>query len=177
MLVIDVKGMAVDTRKAKTDYATDSGRLLVDKTYDFPVYFPDLAVLVMALKDYDEGTADDSLGYFSISLGSIETGEFKIQTLGLDGKPVPDSWIKVIVASSQLTITSRHFFTTMIHHMSPRSGFLILEGPSRCPPQGLGHRRINPGCLSLISRGRFAEGREDLIPCYFVAGFHLRDHI
>ncbi len=61
--------------------------------------FPEVAVLLFQLKDYDTGSGDDPLGYFSLPVATLKEGKFKLQTLGLDGKPLKDSWIKVSVRS------------------------------------------------------------------------------
>ncbi|GLI70261.1 hypothetical protein VaNZ11_015108 [Volvox africanus] len=103
---INIWGMPCDCSSQKTRTAHDTGRLLVDKEFIFPLRFPEMAVLCLALKDDDSGgiggavrsAVADSLGYFSLPLSVLAEGDFKLvlkdpvtgQTLDAQ-----NNWIKV----------------------------------------------------------------------------------
>jgi hypothetical protein len=49
-LVLQVRGMPMDCAKQMTDASKNSGRLTVDRMYEFPVMFPEVAVLMILLQ-------------------------------------------------------------------------------------------------------------------------------
>lgn len=96
IVCMETKGAPVDVHKKKTDYVQDSGKLHVDKAFEFPIYYPELAQLLLCVDDQDTGSADDTLGYFSLSLASLQPGKYQINMLDPNGgSPMADCWIKV----------------------------------------------------------------------------------
>lgn len=62
------------------EHAKDTGRLVVEKTFTLPVAFPEVAVLLVLLKDADVGgTTDSVLGYSSLPLASLAPGEYMLR--------------------------------------------------------------------------------------------------
>ncbi|GFR43349.1 hypothetical protein Agub_g4271 [Astrephomene gubernaculifera] len=78
-------GMPVDRCCQHTRTVCNSGRLVVQESFEFPVRFPEMAVLCVELMDENVGGpmakhADaDSLGYFSLPLSTLAEGDFKLQ--------------------------------------------------------------------------------------------------
>ncbi|KAJ9506163.1 hypothetical protein QJQ45_002449 [Haematococcus lacustris] len=66
------------------------------RRFDFQVQFPEMAVLVVALKDEDmPGSSHDTLGYWSAPLASLATGTFKLTLKDLRQRQHSNRWIKV----------------------------------------------------------------------------------
>jgi len=64
---LKVHGMPGDTTSVKTQHKMDTGRLIVDKTFELPVSYPELAVLLVLLKDYDVAGTDSVLGFTGVT--------------------------------------------------------------------------------------------------------------
>mmetsp|Transcript_1910 Transcript_1910/g.5062 ORF Transcript_1910/g.5062 Transcript_1910/m.5062 type:complete len:502 (-) Transcript_1910:548-2053(-) len=97
MVGLEVRGMAVDSNKRTTNAVQDSGRLTVDQTYEFEVHYPEMAQLLLLLLDEDID-AHDVLGYFSVSLATIQPGRYKLEMFDPSkpgGTPfLKHAWIK-----------------------------------------------------------------------------------
>ncbi|KAG2445371.1 hypothetical protein HYH02_008836 [Chlamydomonas schloesseri] len=101
---MEVYGMPTDRESKYTHTVNNSGRLHVDKAFDFVVRFPEMAVLCVQLMDEDAGGAKtnhadaDTLGYFTMPLSTLKPGDYKLQLCHPDsGKllPADQAWIKV----------------------------------------------------------------------------------
>jgi hypothetical protein len=75
---LKVKGLPCDSSTAKTEHANDTGRLVVDKAFDLSVSFPEMAVLLVLLKDLNLPHADVVLGYTALPLATLVPGEYKL---------------------------------------------------------------------------------------------------
>ncbi|WIA29708.1 hypothetical protein OEZ86_012188 [Tetradesmus obliquus] len=75
---LKVKGLPCDSSSAKTEHANDTGRLVVDKAFDLSVTFPEMAVLLVLLKDLNLPHADVILGYAALPLATLAPGEYKL---------------------------------------------------------------------------------------------------
>ena len=70
--------MPCDIDYKRTKHVYDSGRLVVNETYRFPIHYPEMAVLLILLKDMDVGTLDPVHGYASLPLSTLAHGEYQI---------------------------------------------------------------------------------------------------
>ncbi|KAL6754872.1 PLC-like phosphodiesterase [Haematococcus lacustris] len=93
---VRVSGMPCDCHRLNSKVSHNSGRLLLDQRFDFQVQFPEMALLVVALKDEDmPGSSHDTLGYWSAPLASLATGTFKLTLKDLRQRQHSNRWIKV----------------------------------------------------------------------------------
>lgn len=70
-----VIGMPQDTATHSSPHKNNTGRLVVDQDFKFDVLYPEMAVLVVLLKDQDSVMADTVLGYSSLALADLAPGE------------------------------------------------------------------------------------------------------
>ncbi|KAG1677591.1 hypothetical protein FOA52_014489 [Chlamydomonas sp. UWO 241] len=100
---LEVRGMPMDCAKQMTNASRNSGRLTVDRMYEFPVMFPEVAVLMillqvavlMILLQDANAYSKHTVGYFSVALGGLTPGMYKLNLLGDYGARVDHAWIKV----------------------------------------------------------------------------------
>lgn len=76
---LKVHGLPCDTQSVRTEHANDTGRLVVDKTFELSVSFPEMAVLVLLLKDLNIPHTDVVLGQAALPLATLAPGEYKLQ--------------------------------------------------------------------------------------------------
>jgi hypothetical protein len=69
-----VVGMPHDTATESSPHQNNTGRLVVDQDFSFPVKFPEMAVLLVLLKDQDSVMADTILGYTGLPLANLAPG-------------------------------------------------------------------------------------------------------
>jgi hypothetical protein len=62
-----------------SDHKDNTSRLVVDRPFDFNVSFPELATLLVLLKDQDSVMADTVLGYAALPLASLAPGEARVR--------------------------------------------------------------------------------------------------
>lgn len=70
-----VVGMPHDAATQSSPHKNNTGRLVVDQDFSFPVKFPEMAVLLVLLKDQDSVMSDTILGYTGIPLANLAPGE------------------------------------------------------------------------------------------------------
>ncbi|KAF6256295.1 hypothetical protein COO60DRAFT_1530352 [Scenedesmus sp. NREL 46B-D3] len=75
---LKLKGLPCDSGTAKTEHANDTGRLVVNKAFDLCVSFPEMAVLLVLLKDLNLPHSDSVLGYAALPLATLVPGEYKL---------------------------------------------------------------------------------------------------
>ncbi|KAG2502089.1 hypothetical protein HYH03_000581 [Edaphochlamys debaryana] len=103
---LEIVGMPVDRELAHTNTVMNSGRLVVDKDFDFVVRFPEMAVLLVQLMDEDAGGAStnhadaDVLGYYALPLSTLAEGDFCLTMHSpTTGRPMikhrHGAWVKV----------------------------------------------------------------------------------
>lgn len=68
-------GMPQDTAVQSSEHQNNTSCLVVDKTFSFDVAFPQLAVLLVLLKDQDNVMTDTVLGYAAVPLANLAEGE------------------------------------------------------------------------------------------------------
>jgi hypothetical protein len=82
-----IVGMPHDMATQGSPHKNNTGRLVVDQDFSFPVKFPEMAVLLVLLKDHDDVMTDTILGYAGIPLASLAPGECGIwQASGVFGR-------------------------------------------------------------------------------------------
>jgi hypothetical protein len=64
---LKVHGLPCDITSVKTQHKMDTGRLIVDKTFELGVSYPEMAVLLILLKDYDVAGTDSVLAYTGVT--------------------------------------------------------------------------------------------------------------
>jgi hypothetical protein len=69
-----IVGMPHDMATQGSPHKNNTGRLVVDQDFSFPVKFPEMAVLLVLLKDHDDVMTDTILGYAGIPLASLAPG-------------------------------------------------------------------------------------------------------
>jgi hypothetical protein len=69
-----VVGMPHDTATQSSPHKNNTGRLVVDQDFSFPVKYPEMAVLLVLLKDQDSVMADTILGYTGLPLANLAPG-------------------------------------------------------------------------------------------------------
>jgi hypothetical protein len=97
---LKIKGLPCDGSTAKTDHANDTGRLVVDKAFDLSVRCPEMAVLLVLLKDLNLPHADVVLGHAALPLATLAPGEYKLMLsepfVSLEHpKQHRDMWVKL----------------------------------------------------------------------------------
>lgn len=75
---LKIAGLPCDAGFVRTEHVSDSGRLVVDQKFAMSVTYPELAVLVVLLKDKNLGTADDVHGYAAMPLATLVPGSYKL---------------------------------------------------------------------------------------------------
>jgi hypothetical protein len=73
---------------------------VADEKFSLPVKFPEMAVLLVKIKDADLVRQTDSvLGIKAIALGRLRQGQYKLRLYALGEKPVGqgkrDMWVKL----------------------------------------------------------------------------------
>eukprot|EP00775_Hariotina_reticulata_P008795 gene8795-8974_t len=97
---LKVHGLPCDTTSVKTQHKMDTGRLIVNKTFELQVSYPELAVLLILLKDYDVAGTDTVLSFTGLPLATLAPGEYKLRLSKpykmLSGAVDPvKTWVKV----------------------------------------------------------------------------------
>ncbi|GAX80739.1 hypothetical protein CEUSTIGMA_g8174.t1 [Chlamydomonas eustigma] len=94
LIKVWIKGMPVDSRKQQTKPTRKNGKLVLeDIMFEFPVCFPEMAVLMFIVKRESEHLGH---GYFSLPVSNLQPGMYKLNLNGVDrGKPLAHSWLKV----------------------------------------------------------------------------------
>ncbi|MEW5299101.1 MAG: hypothetical protein WDW36_002148 [Sanguina aurantia] len=97
---VSMCGMHCDTLSHTSQTIYNSGRLVVDKSYSFPVSYPELALLTVSLMDADLGQKDcEELGYSCLPVSSLNEGSYKLPMKRPNMMPLAagmaDCWIKV----------------------------------------------------------------------------------
>jgi hypothetical protein len=99
---LKIQGMPCDMDFKRTKHVYDSGRLVVNETYRFSVHFPEMAMLLILLKDMDVGTQDPVHGYASLPVSTISPGSYQIRLAKpyvMGARPeLPGMWVKLNIA-------------------------------------------------------------------------------
>jgi phosphatidylinositol phospholipase C delta len=69
-----IVGMPHDTATQQSPHQNNTGCLVVDQDFSFGVRFPEMAVLLVLLKDQDSVMSDTILGYASLPLADLAPG-------------------------------------------------------------------------------------------------------
>lgn len=76
---LEVHGVPCDEREQRTPHADNSGQLVVDETYEFDVRFPEMAVLIVLLKDEETlEVSNDVHGYACLPLSDLQEGDWRL---------------------------------------------------------------------------------------------------
>jgi len=70
-----VVGMPQDTATQSSPHKNNTGRLIVDQDFSFAVKYPEMAVLLVLLKDQDNVMSDTILGYSGLPLANLAPGK------------------------------------------------------------------------------------------------------
>eukprot|EP00197_Chlamydomonas_leiostraca_P008777 CAMPEP_0202864510 /NCGR_PEP_ID=MMETSP1391-20130828/4718_1 /ASSEMBLY_ACC=CAM_ASM_000867 /TAXON_ID=1034604 /ORGANISM="Chlamydomonas leiostraca, Strain SAG 11-49" /LENGTH=1008 /DNA_ID=CAMNT_0049544257 /DNA_START=178 /DNA_END=3205 /DNA_ORIENTATION=- len=96
---LELKGMPEDNVKVYSHTANNTGRLLIDQTYEVRIKYPEMAVLLLLLKDDDMPTAaarGDTLGYWSVPVSELVPGSYQLNLRDPStGNLRTDRWAKV----------------------------------------------------------------------------------
>ncbi|XP_059489127.1 1-phosphatidylinositol 4,5-bisphosphate phosphodiesterase delta-4-like isoform X2 [Neocloeon triangulifer] len=80
---VKIVGMEIDQREFKTKDIHDNGLNPVwDETFEFPVYYPDLAMLYLSVKDENSTGANELIGAYTLPFTSLQHGFSHCPLLG-----------------------------------------------------------------------------------------------
>lgn len=95
-----VLGMPHDTATQCSPHQNNTGRLVVDQDFAFDVRYPELAVLLLLIKDQDNVMSDTILGYATIPLAELKPGESVVWYSGQPGPCRPAAKFSLVWAAA-----------------------------------------------------------------------------
>ncbi|XP_076841317.1 1-phosphatidylinositol 4,5-bisphosphate phosphodiesterase delta-4 isoform X2 [Brachyhypopomus gauderio] len=99
---VEIHGVQLDQSKMETHHIENNGfNPIWDKTLQFTVYVPELALVRFVVEDYDKTSKNDFVGQFTLPFSCIQQGYRHIHLLSKDGTRIAPSSLFVHIRITQ----------------------------------------------------------------------------
>lgn len=92
---LSMHGMGVDSKVLRTVTANNTSSHCFDTVFMFEVHYPELAVLLLQLKDEDVAHVAEMRGQVALPLANLREGQFRLRLFNEQGDDQEGVWISV----------------------------------------------------------------------------------